>query len=172
MEIEIERTFLIKYIPTGLDKCKSIEIVDICIPRATRHPVLRLRQRGDVFEMTKKYPVSGKDSSEQEEHTINLTKEEFDELAQIEGKRFRKIRYLYPCGERMAEIDIYQDELEGLGVVDFEFEKAEEKNNFVMPDFCLVDVTQSEEIAGGMLAGKKYADVEDFLKKHNYQKIK
>ena len=34
----------------------------------------------------------------------------------------------------------------------------EEKDAFVAPDFCLVEVTQELFIAGGMLCGKRYAD--------------
>lgn len=172
MEIELERTFLIKNIPADLEKCKSIEIVDIYIPKSAEHPVLRIRNKGDVFEMTKKSPLAGKDSSEQGEYTISLTKEEFDELSRIEGKRFRKLRYFYPFKEAAAEVDIYQDNLEGLAVADFEFASRQEKDNFAIPDFCLADVTQDKAIAGGMLAGKKYSDIEVSLEKYNYKKIK
>ena len=172
MEIELERTFLLKDIPAGMEKCKSIEIVDIYIPKSAKHPILRIRKKGDGFEITKKYPSIGNDSSEQEEHTISLTKEEFEELSQIEGKRFRKIRYFYPFGGKTAEIDIYLDNLEGLGVVDFEFSSRQEKDSFEMPDFCLADVTQDEIIAGGILAGKKYSDIEPFLNNYGYKKIK
>lgn len=172
MEVEIERTFLLKNIPAGLKKCKSIEILDIYIPKSAKHPILRIRKKGDVFEMTKKSPLVGNDSSEQEEQTIPLTKEEFKELSKIEGKRFRKMRYFYPLDGKIAEIDIYLDNLEGLGVVDFEFNSRQEKNSFKEPDFCLVDITQDKIFAGGLLAGKKYSDIESFLEKYNYKKIK
>ncbi len=172
MEIELERTFLLKNIPAGLEKCKSIEIIDIYVPKSARHPVLRIRKKGDVFEITKKYPLVGKDSSEQGEYTISLTKEEFEELSEIKGKRFRKIRHFYPFDGKTAEIDIYLDNLKGLGVVDFEFSSRQEKDSFKIPDFCLVDVTQEEVFAGGLLAGKKYSDIEPFLGKYNYKKIK
>ncbi|PIS40229.1 MAG: hypothetical protein COT32_00925 [Candidatus Nealsonbacteria bacterium CG08_land_8_20_14_0_20_36_22] len=171
MEIELERTFLLRNIPVGLEKCKSIEIIDIYIPEFARHPVLRIRKKGDVFEITKKYPLVGKDSSEQGEYSISLTKEEFDELSEIKGKKFRKIRHFYPFNGKTAEIDIYLDDLQGLGVVDFEFNSRQEKNSFKIPDFCLVDVTQEEVFAGGLLAGKKYSEIEPFLKKYNYKKI-
>jgi hypothetical protein len=36
----------------------------------------------------------------------------------------------------------------------------------------LADVTQEEFIAGGWLAGKKYSDIESFLNKYNYKKLK
>ena len=172
MEIEFERTFLLKNIPAGLEKCESIEISDIYIPKSARHPILRIRKKGDVFEMTKKSPLDGNDSSEQGEHTISLTKEEFEELFEIKGKRFRKMRYFYPFDGKTAEIDIYLDNLEGLGVVDFEFNSRQEKDSFKTPDFCLVEVTQNEIFAGGLLAGKKYSDMEPFLKKYNYKKVK
>ena len=40
-----------------------------------------------------------------------------------------------------------------------------------MPDFCLVEVTQDEVFAGGVLAGKKYSDIEKDLRKYKYKKI-
>jgi CYTH domain-containing protein len=171
MELELERTFLLKNIPDGLEKCKSVEIIDIYVPKSSVHPVLRIRKRGDKLEITKKQPITDADSSEQSEHTISLSKEEFEELSQITGKRFRKIRYYYPFDSNIAEIDIYKDALEGLSVVDVEFDSKEKKDVFTMPEFCLVDVTQDKIIAGGMLAGKKYSDIEAYLEKYNYKKI-
>lgn len=171
MEIELERTFLVKRLPEGFEKSDSIEIIDIYIPASAEHPVLRIRKRGDSFEMTKKMPLVGTDSSEQHEQTIPLSETEYQELSRIKGKRFRKIRYYYNFENRTAEIDVYQDDLEGLVVVDFEFDSSEKKNSFQMPDFCLADVTQEKAFAGGMLAGKAYSDVEPFLAKHGYRKI-
>jgi len=171
MEIELERTFLIKEKPKDLEKCKHFEIVDVYIPKSAEHPILRIRKSGDKYFMTKKSPLVGNDSSEQGEQTIILSKEEWEELANLEGKRLRKIRYYYPFEGRTAEIDIYLDDLEGLGVVDFEFKTREEKNKFVMPDLCLLDVTQEKMTAGGILAGKKYKDIEPFLKKCRYTKL-
>ncbi|MBZ9577704.1 hypothetical protein KJA13_01560 [Patescibacteria group bacterium] len=169
--IELERTFLLKEIPKNLKNCKSIEILDIYIPQSVEHPILRIRKRGDVFEMTKKSPVEN-DSSEQGEQTISLSEKEFYELSVMEGKRLRKIRYFYPVNNKIAEIDFYLDDLEGLVTADFEFDSVGEKASFVMPDFCLADVTQEKGAAGGILAGKKYSDVQSTLDKYNYQKIK
>ncbi len=171
MEIELERTFLIKHKPKDLEKSKSFEIIDIYFPKSADHPILRIRKSGDKYFMTKKSPLVGNDSSEQGEQTIILSKEEWEELANLEGKRLRKIRYYYPFEGKTAEIDIYLDKLKGLGVVDFEFKTREEKNKFVIPDFCLLDVTQEKMTAGGILAGKKYKNIEPFLKKCRYTKL-
>lgn len=171
MEVELERTFLLKTVPANLKDCNSIEIIDAYIPSSVAHPVLRLRKRGNVFEMTKKYPVIEDDSSEQKEETISLSEEEFLSLLKIDSKKSRKTRYYYPVDNKTAEIDIFLDDLEGLALVDFEFSSNQEKSDFIMPDFCLADVTQEESVAGGFLAGKKYSDIESFLKKYDYKRI-
>lgn len=173
MEIELERTYLLKYKPEDLDKCKSVEIFDIYIPKEEHHPVLRIRSRnGEKFEMTKKFPIKGNNSSEQEEHTIVLSEKEFNALTKLDGKKVRKIRYYYPFGgDQNAEVDIFLDELKGLCLVDFEFKTKEEKENFVAPEFCLAEVTQDKWLAGGILAGGNYKDTEKFLEKYNYKMI-
>ncbi len=171
MEIELEKTFLLKYKPERLERCNSVEIIDIYIPKSAEHPNLRIRKLGEKYAITKKQLINGNDSSEQTEETIPLSSEEFKELTLLEGKRFRKIRHYYPFKGLIAEIDIYLDDLKGLGIVDFEFKKREEKDSFKMPEFCLADVTEEKFCAGGILAGKKYEDIEPFLKKYNYKKI-
>lgn len=148
-----------------------MEVFDIYIPQAEEHPILRIRKKGDKFEITKKHPVEGMDSSRQSEETIPLTEEEFLEFTKLQGKRVRKIRHYYPLGADMAEIDVFQDDLKGLILVDFEFKTIEAKNDFIMPDFCLADVTQEKFTAGGILAGKKYSDIEGELGKYNYKKF-
>ena len=171
MEIELEKTYLLKYFPEDLKEKPSIEIFDIYIPKTVDHPHLRVRKRGEVCEITKKEPLDGKDSSEQSEYTISLTEDEFSALKNLDGKKLHKIRYKYPYGENVAEIDVYQDDFKGLVFVDFEFKTRQDKDNFVMPDFCLAEITQEKFCAAGWLAGKKYLDIESFLNKYGYRKI-
>ncbi len=80
-------------------------------------------------------------------------------------------RYLYDYKTRKAEIDIYKGHLEALVVIDFEFDNVEDMDSFEMPDFCLADVTQEEFVAGGMLCGKRYSDIERDLSRFGYSKI-
>jgi CYTH domain-containing protein len=168
--IERELTFLAKHLPKGLAECESKEIIDIYLPKESKHPTLRIRKNGDKYEMTKKEPLDENDVSIQTEHTIPLTKEEFENLSTIDGKRTRKLRYYYEHDGRIAEIDVFEEALKGLVVIDFEFETSEEKDAFEMPGFCLTNITQEEFIAGGMVCGKCYEDLEKDLEKFNYKK--
>ena len=169
--IELELTYLAKHIPSGIKDCTSKEVIDLYIPASSEHPKLRLRKNGNKFEMTKKEPVNEGDASHQEEQTIILTEEEFNALMKIEGKKVRKIRYYYNYKGRTAEIDVFQDDLLGLVVIDFEFETFEGKEKFEIPEFCMTDITQELFIAGGMICGKTYEDIKEDLDRLNYSKL-
>lgn len=169
--IELERTYLAKKLPDNLREVENKEIIDVYLPKDSKHPVLRLRKNGDRYEMTKKAPVKGNDSSKQLEQTIVLDRAEFEALRKIPGKVVSKQRYLYPYKGSILEFDVFKDALKGLVVVDVEFETEEGKDNFEMPEFCLVEVTQEKFIAGGMLCGAKYEDIEEKLDKLDYRKI-
>ncbi|MEA1937352.1 MAG: hypothetical protein U9N04_04560 [Patescibacteria group bacterium] len=169
--IELEKTYLIKDLPKNLKGCKFKEIIDIYIPKSSNHSKLRIRKDGDKFEMTKKEPVCGKDSSCQREQTIVLTDVEFNALNKIKGKRIHKLRYHYDYNGRTAEIDVFQDLLKGLVLVDFEFVTLKEKDNFRMPNFCLANVTQEVFVAGGVICGKSYKDIKNDLNRFSYRKL-
>ncbi len=169
--IELEKTYLVKYIPSGLEGCRSKEIIDIYIPGLSPHPTLRLRNIAGNFEITKKEPVDVNNPEYQVEQTIALNEIEFNEIAKLGGKRIHKTRYLYPCNGRTAEIDVFQGSLEGLVVVDFEFDNRADMDSFEMPDFCLADVTDDVFIAGFKLSGKRYESIEDDLAKLGYKKL-
>jgi CYTH domain-containing protein len=169
--IERELTFLAKHLPEGLADCDFKEIIDIYVPKESRHPTLRIRKNGDKYEITKKEPIDESDTSEMNEFTTPLTEEEFNTLQSIDGKRVRKLRYYYDHNGQTAEVDVFQDDLKGLIVIDFEFETSEEKAAFTIPDFCLSDITQEEFIAGGMVCGKCYEDLIEDLAKFDYEKI-
>ncbi|MBP9792261.1 MAG: hypothetical protein KBC27_03520 [Rickettsiales bacterium] len=168
--LELEKTFLAKFIP-DVSQCKHKELFDIYLPKNSYHPNLRIRKNGNKFEITKKTMVDN-DPSKQLEHNIALSEDEFLSLSKADGKIVKKIRYYYNYNGRTAEIDIFQEDLYGLVLVDFEFDKEEDKNNFPLPDFCLLDVTGIEFIAGGMLCGRKYQDIEAQLNQLGYQKLK
>jgi len=171
IEIELEKTYLVKSLPEGIEKAESVLISDVYIPESASHAHLRLRQKDDTYVITKKQPVANNDSSHQSEHTIELEKEEFEALAECSTKSFVKRRYFMELAGRPAEIDVYHEKLAGLVVIDFEFDNEVEKNEFTTPDFVLADVTQDEAVAGGFLAGKSIEDIMPLLDKYGYKKM-
>lgn len=168
--IELELTYLAKYLPDDLTQYPSKDMIDIFIPVAFDHPKIRIRKNGDTYELTKKEPLES-DPSQMLEQTIKLTAEEFVELSKLPGKRTHKVRYKYPYQGFTAEFDVFQDEKAGLVIVDFEFETEEQKAAFSMPDFCLADITREQFTAGGMVCGKTYEDIEPHLVQYNYKKL-
>lgn len=170
-ELELELTFLAKELPDGIKTVKPTRITDIYIPDTPEHSHLRLRQKGDKYEITKKMPIAEGNASEQIEQTIPLTKDEFIAMSSCSKKRVVKDRYNIEIEGKMAEIDVFTGDLKGLVLMDFGFNTVQEKSVFKMPGLALVDVTQEEFIAGGLLAGKTYDDISSELKRFNYKRL-
>lgn len=53
-EIEIEKTYLARFLPDNLEKCQSKEMLDIYIPKNSNHAKLRIRKSGSTYVITKK----------------------------------------------------------------------------------------------------------------------
>ena len=159
---ELELTYLVKELP-DLKSVPSKEMLDIYLPSTQEHCHLRIRKIGEKLEITKKEPVTGTDSSHQLEITIPLTSAEYAELSTLPGKRVGKTRYYYTEAGVDHEIDIFTGDLHGLVLVDVEFDTKENKSAFAKPSWCLAEVTQEKFLAGGMLAGRKYEDIESRL---------
>lgn len=168
--IELEKTFIVKTVPE-LNSCESIEIHDIYLPAENIHPILRIRKSGDSMKITKKEVINC-DRSEQKEYTIPLSDKEFSLFSNLKGKVITKTRYIFQVEKAVCHLDVFHDKLKGLVLADFEFKTQEDKITFIPPEFCLADVTQEELIAGGMLAGKSYQEIEPFLKKMGYVPLK
>ncbi len=169
--IELELTYLAKSLPVGLSSCDAKEIIDLYVENGTDHADLRIRKNGDRYELTRKVPTSEGDASKQEETTIPLMEEEFNSFKSIRCRRVSKLRYFYEHEGRTAEFDVFTGDLAGLVVVDFEFQTETEKDNFMMSDFCLADITQEKFIAGGVLAGNSMDNLKSDLDTFNYQKL-
>lgn len=63
-ELELELTYLAKEIPSEIQNIQPTRIMDLYIPDTVEHAHLRLRQKGEKYEITKKTPVKKGDSSE------------------------------------------------------------------------------------------------------------
>lgn len=172
LTIEYELTYLAKRLPFDLQNYPSRTITDNYYPAdGSSHPNLRLRQNDKIYEITKKTPVNANDFSRHHEHTLSLTRQEYDSLVIAPGLRVSKRRYYYTYKGMAAEIDVFTENLEGLVLIDFEFKDSQAQAEFKAPSFCLADVTQEPAIAGGVLAGKSFSDLAIILDRYGYSRV-
>lgn len=171
IEIELERTFLLKTLPSGLLEAPFKDMVDIYIPSTAGHPTLRIRKNGSKCVITKKEPLSEDDRSRQQENTIPLREDEYAELSLLPGKRIEKRRYAYSENGYTYEVDVFGGGLQGLVLADIEFESEEKMSAYSPPSWVLAEVTQEKFIAGGELSGKSYEDIANTLSRFGYKKL-
>lgn len=160
--LEIEKTYLVKTIPINLNQYKSYKIKQGYIS-PTPGP-LRIRQKGDKFELTKKFPIKKNDYSIYEEINIYLSEYEFNKFWPLVEKSLEKTRYLIPLDNNLiAELDVYQGILKGLSIVEVEFKSKKEMNSFKPPKWFGKDITQEEFSSNFFLAGKNFSEIKNFL---------
>lgn len=169
---EWERTFLARLVPVEVRDVTPVRLLDVYIPvDSSVHPRLRLRRSDDTFSLTKKLPSRPGDASAHDEQTIPLSQEEFDCMAQVSDRRIHKERYTIELDGNHCDVDVFSGGLEGLVLMDFEFESEVAKNTFVPPEVCLAEVTQEDFIAGGLLAGRTIADIQPELDRFTYKSL-
>jgi adenylate cyclase len=171
IELEIERTFLAREIPAEITDVKPDRIHDVHILGSAGRPFLRLRDRAGRYQITKKLYLDPKDVSVQTEQTIPLDAAEFAALSRASRLQVVKDRYRVPMEGHMAEVDIFTGELEGLVLIDFEFDSKSARDSFVPPACCLADVTQELFVDNGMLASSSYKDIERELERFQYRRL-
>jgi CYTH domain-containing protein len=146
--MEIERKFLVKEIPNDLSKYKCLDIVQAYI---STDPVIRLRKNNDAeFMLT----LKSKGHLIREEIEFPLTKEQYLNLwPKVESDVISKKRYLIPIDDDLvAELDIYEDFLEGLVTVEVEFETQLASERFTAPSWFGRDLTHDSRYKNSSLA--------------------
>ncbi len=149
---EIERKFLVKYLPAQIKFCPKVEIVQGYLQRGQNE--IRVRSvDGDKFYITQKSGYGLKRQETEEE----LTAEEFNSMlkycfGRVITKSRTKIRLKNGL---VAELDIYSGKLDGLQVVEVEFTSAMQAMNFVAPCWFGVDVTHNPAYKNANLAEAK-----------------
>jgi adenylate cyclase len=156
---EIEKAFLVTIPPADLEKYPAKKLVDRYIPIDMEHPSFRIRQHGDLFILSKKTPTG---KGIYREQNIVITPEEYTVFEKVPAKIVQKKRYLY--GED-AQVDVFEGDLKGLIIAEFEFATEAEMNNFVAPKYCGKELTGIKELKGGSLCGKSYEQIKEIIDK-------
>ena len=162
--IEIEKTFLIKNLPQNLSDYKFVKIKQGYLSPSPSP--LRIRQKDNYFEITKKIPLKQGDYSSVEEINIPLTEFEFQKLWNLTDRHLEKTRYFIPLSDGLiGELDIFENDLQGLYFIEIEFSSKEQMDSFVAPDWFGKDITQDDFSTNSFLAGKNFNQIKAFFEK-------
>ncbi len=145
--MEIERKFVVKYLPEGIYDAPYTDIRQSYI---SVEPVIRIRKADDEYILT----IKGRGDISREEKEIFISRQEYENLRKkTETREVVKRRYFYPLEDgHTAEIDIYEGELDGFKIVEVEFESIEEAEAFTPPDFFGKDVSRIDDYKNVKLA--------------------
>lgn len=157
--MEIERKYLVKYLPDNLDEYPHVEIEQgyLCTS-----PTLRIRRMGDVYWLTVKEKVgTGSSAIHNREEEFRLSAEKYRMLkGKCDGLMVCKTRYRIPLATPemthptalTAELDIFHSMHEGLRLVEVEFPDTETADAFVPPSWFGADVSTDPHYRNSWLA--------------------
>lgn len=166
MKQEIERKYAIEYLPKELDIESIVNIEQAFIykdintiirirkieekkPTQKQFYIYTVKTKGDI-QYDNEYNIARKYEIETE-----ITKEEYENLINKKiSNIINKTRITTIISDnKMIEIDIYDDYLEGLLTAEVEFENEEEAQKFIKPDWL------GKEIGYKELSNRKLAEM-------------
>jgi CYTH domain-containing protein/CHAD domain-containing protein len=152
---EIERKFLVTEMPRAESASTSIEQGYLALGRDTE---VRLRRAGDELFLT----VKGGHGEVREEVEVPIEPESFAALWPLTaGRRVRKVRHYVPLGHDLrAEVDVYEERLDGLRTAEVEFESEEAAGAFTPPPWFGRELTGDRRYANQTLATEGMPTIE------------
>ena len=146
---EIERKFLVKWLPDNLKRARHFIIEQGYLATESAGRQVRLRKAGSATSLTFKVGRT----SHREEREIKLGPKQFAALwPGTVGRRLRKVRYEIPWDNVMIEIDIYRGRHAGLVVAEVEFPDTASCRRFKAPWWFGREVTGTKRYSNVRLA--------------------
>jgi CYTH domain-containing protein/CHAD domain-containing protein len=144
---EIERKFLVGEMPRAESAAATIKQGYLALDE---HGEVRLRRIDGELLLTAK---SGH-GEVREEVEVPIEPSAFEALWPLTaGRRVRKVRHYVPLGEGLrAEVDVYEDALDGLRTAEIEFDSREAADRFQPPTWLGAELTGDERYANQTLA--------------------
>lgn len=153
--MEIERKYLVRFLPDGLEDCQRHELEQGYIGSS---PTIRIRREDNRYVLTIKEhrrPQVGDNVAApivNREEEFYLTVESYAHLrTKCDGNFIVKTRYRIPLnteegrGEPLvAELDLFHGALEGFALVEVEVPTVEASCRFVPPEWFGTDVSQDK----------------------------
>jgi adenylate cyclase len=140
MSKEIERKFITRDLPDNLlNEASPISIIQGYIALEAEGKEVRLRNANDHYTLT----VKSSGSLIREELEITLSKDQFHSLwPSTLHRRILKERYKVNWNTHTLEVDRYQHPLNGLFIIEIEFDNEMAANRFVPEKWMGKEVTQ------------------------------
>jgi CYTH domain-containing protein/CHAD domain-containing protein len=144
---EIERKFLVTEMPRAESASSAIEQGYLALGQDTE---VRLRRAGDELFLTAK----AGHGEVREEVEVPIEPRSFAALWPLTaGRRVRKVRHYVPLGgDLRAEVDVYEERLDGLRTVEVEFGSEEAAREFTPPPWFGRELTGDRRYANQTLA--------------------
>jgi adenylate cyclase len=148
---EIERKFLVKWLPDDLKRARSSVIEQGYLATESAGRQVRLRKAGRSVSLTFKV----RRGTHREEREIKLSAKQFAALwPGTAGRRLRKVRYEIPWENLLIELDIYRGRHAGLVVAEVEFPNRASARRFKAPWWFGREVTGEKRFSNVRLALK------------------
>lgn len=159
--MEIERKFLMN---EDLSNKNIYNIEEIEQGYIKFDPEVRIRNV-DNREFYLTYKSKGKLKRQELEERIS--KEQYEILLKIvKGRLIKKTRFYIALDEELsAEVDVYEDELEGLSTVETEFKTTDAAKCFKVPTWYGVEVTDDKRFKNQSLAKLSDDEIKKLLTK-------
>jgi adenylate cyclase len=146
---EIERKFLVEWLPDNLKQSRSLVIEQGYLATESAGRQVRLRKTGNAASLTFKVGRG----SHREEREIKLSPKQFAVLwPGTAGRRLRKVRYEILWDNVIIEIDIYRGRHAGLVVAEVEFPDTASCRRFQAPWWFGREVTGEKRYSNVRLA--------------------
>ncbi len=160
---ELKRRFLLSELPPGLSQPRRIR--DLYI-EGTR---LRLRTVEDADGVVLQRKLGHKRQIDEANPSINhtsqyLNEREYETLSPLPGRSVVKTRWIVEANGRRAAVDVFEGELQGLTMLEVNFDTYEDMNVYTPPAWAGVEVSQMKEFSGGELSALESEELEEVLR--------
>lgn len=161
--IERERRYLLRDLPEGITRADPhLQITDNYMTgsRLRLRKVREPRSNKWTVKFTQKFAPNPEDLSRTIITNTYLNALEADVLSTVfNSNEIRKNRYQFEFEGRKCSADMFLGDLFGLVLAEVSFDTDEELENFRLPPFALVEVTNEHFFTGGNLSEVTFADV-------------
>lgn len=154
--MEIEKKFKVKQLPDNLEQYdkKVIEQGYLCT-----NPIVRIRRSNEDYILTYKSKFGLEDNQNKDtcicnEVEVPLNESGYEHLKKkVDNHVISKERYIIPLSMGLkAELDIFQEQLQGLCFVEVEFPDEESAHQFKPPEWFGEDVSADRRYKNNYLA--------------------